>query len=712
MSESATRGTLAVREGHVFKDTYRLKRRLSGSKVSYLVEHLGLKTPFVVELYADLRGVDEMEYEQRTELKREFSHRQGALKAMASVNLPGLATVVDSFEEEGLFYYVRDWIEGLTLRRLLEQSLKPLDQKTSENFVSQLFSLVEALNSSENPYTLGTICSDYIVADPNGHLTVVDYGIAEHRDGKADFEAFSCPEFIGGGEVDQRADLYSIGAVLYFILTGSELPPIWDRITYQASIPAPVEFDINVEGRIWVTLEAMLSLNVNERPGDVEQARTLLASAEFKETPESSPGTWYPEQDNLWLADSYPFAPFETADWILKMVQAAVVGRARGLHLVQSREACTLDFQFAAPDVPTPRHVLEALTGDSPVTDPKVAELACGLRMVGEFRDFRVRLDDWKRSWTLRCRGGQISTQAGKSFGRSGIEVKVKYAGRGQDRAAASADEMLKLVRRTRLCTVPISIGRKKLEPGRGVAISELPKDVVELYLASASLPQDGPAELVDVPEKRRKDDMPLTAYGPGEGNDPYCHIDMRCLVAPGEGKVAEVFHAGYHYLRRPSRVLWYRRGVLCGEQFLEKRLPLQLDIHLNGDHLEYSSSGLELVLPNWLQASRLKPILELSKLLPVTRMKLAEFWEENPGEAAPKTQAFAGMLGAPLLLFFVANKFAPGVFLLKKAAFAALGKGSAAAGGVLGYKTANDHIDAVRATVLKAIDAYQKEEF
>ena len=58
MSESAARGALAVREGHVFKETYRLKRRLNGSKVSYLVEHLGLKTPFVVELYADLRGVE------------------------------------------------------------------------------------------------------------------------------------------------------------------------------------------------------------------------------------------------------------------------------------------------------------------------------------------------------------------------------------------------------------------------------------------------------------------------------------------------------------------------------------------------------------------------------------------------------------------------------------------------------------------------------
>lgn len=700
-----------VREGHVFKDTYRLIRRLGGSKISFLVEHLGLKTQYAVELYADLRSVEELEYDERAVVKRNFARRQELLKTLAGLSHPGMAKIVDSFEQEGLFFYVREWIDGLSISDLLNQSLKPLEQATSLEFIGQLLNLIERLGQLETPISVGTICADYTIADPRGNLTIVDFGLARHKDGKTDFEAFSCPELMGGAEIDQRADLYSTGAILYFLLTGSALPAIWDRITYQASIPSPSEFDINVEGRIWVTLDSMLCLNVHDRPESVDEVRALFESAEFQDTPESSPGTWYPEQNDLLLADSYPFAPFEPADWVLKMVQAAMVGRARGLDVLQRREYCRVYFRFAAPDVPAPRHILDALTGDAPVADPKVAAIACGLRMVGEFRDFQIRLDDWKRSWTLSCEGGRIRSEAGESHGKSGVEVKVAYVGKGIERARVAADELTRLVRRTRLCTVPITLGKKKLEPGRGVEVSELSKDVAEVYVTSASLPQEGGPELVKEPFNKDEEDRPMTEYGPGEGKEVHCHIDVRCYVAPGDGRVAETLHAGYHFLRRPSRVLWYRRGVLCGEQFLEKRLALQLDIHLNGDHLDHASSGLELVLPSWLQASRLRPVLELSRILPVSRLKLEEYWEENPGEAAPRAQALAGMLGTPLVLMFVASKFAPALLLFKKATLAAIGKATATAGGVVGYNTANDHVDAVRATVLKAIDAFQKEE-
>lgn len=672
---------------------------------------MALNTALVVELVNDQSGVETLDYEDRLRRKQEFLQGQERLKQIAAVTHPNLARVIDVLEFEERHFLVREWVEGYTLRDLVEQSLKPLPQQTASEFCTKILALLEELQEQDPAIVLGTLCPDYIVVDPDGDLKVIDFGLGVHAPGKTEFEPYSCPELLGGGDLDLRADLYSLGAVLYFAVSGTELPPIWDRITCQDNIPSPSELEIQVDGRFWAALEAMLSLNIEQRPQSIEATKTLLESGEFADTPESSPATWYPEQSNLLLGDSYPYAPFAQPDWILKMVQAAMVGRARGLAVTQNREVCTLEFQFAAPDVPSPKSVLDALTTNAPVPNPAVAELACGLRVIGEFRSFRLTLDDWKHSWTLSCRGGRINSQAGPSYGRSGLTLEVRYEGRGVQRAEQAADELIRLVRRTRLCTVPITVGKRPLDPGRGVDVSELSKEVVELYLASASFPAEGGFRLSEEPQKGSGAEKAYTAFEPKADKLTTSHVDVRCYVAPGEGKLGKLLPGSYEFLRRPSRILWYRRGVLCAESFLEKRLPLQLDIHLSGDHLQAESSGLKLQLPDWVKVSRLRPVLELSRILPVTRLKLEEYWEMTPTEASPKSNALVGALGAPVMLLFFSGLVGPGLVFLKKAALAGLLKTTSATGAILGYGTSADHLQKVRKACLKALDAFEKEE-
>lgn len=698
------------RQGHIFKDTYRVEKQLSGSKHAYKVSHLSLNTPFVLECFQDLTGLEELDYQERLQLKKEFSLKQERLKTIAATHHDNLSRIVDSFEFEKSYFLVREWVEGYSLHDLVSDSLKPLTQDTAADFASQLLDLLETLGEQDPPLVLGTLCPDYIVVRPDGHLKVIDFGLSDTSKGKTEFEAFSCPELFGGHELDQRADLFSLAAVLYFSVTGAEIPPIWDRITCRDSIPSPLELEIKVDAPFWATLESMLSLNIHARPETVERVRELFQQTDTEETAESSPATWYPEQSGLLLSDSHPFSPFQSENWILKMVQAAVVGRARGLDVIQNREACSLNFRFAAPDVPSPQHVLEALSTNSPVSNPLVAELACGLRVVGEFRDFHLTLDDWKRSWTLSCEGGKIRSKTETSSGRSGVLVKVDYQNNRVERARQTAEESVCLTRKTRLCTVPITLGKKPLEPGRKTRLSELPKNHAELYLASASLPSEGSSQISGEPSKNAGRDNPFTSFQPRADKTLASHIDVRCIVAPGDGNLGKVLHLGYHFLRKKSRVLWYRRGVLCGEQFLEKELPLQLDIHINGDHLDCDKAGLTLQLPDWLQANRLKPILELSRILPLTKLKLEEFWEENPTEANTANRFTFGLLGTPIMLLFFGWSVGPGLAVLKAIGLGGLLKGSALAGGTAGALTARDHWMAVRKTCLQAIKAFEKE--
>jgi protein kinase-like protein len=702
------------REGQTLKDTYRVDKKLDGSKTAYKVTHVALKVPFVMELVLDETGLEELDFEDRRVRQGEALKRRERLEQFAAVSHPRLARIVDVYQFEERQYLIREWAEGYTLRELVEHSLKPLDQKTAASIGSQLLNLIEELHQNDPSVFLGTLCPDYMVVDPEGNVKVLDYGLAVHARGKTEFEPFSCPEMLGGGKLDVRAEIYSVGAILYFAVTGMELPPIWDRITYRESIPSPLELQVKVDGRFWSALEKMLQLAVDERPQSLEEVRALFQGGDFEHSPESSPATWYPEQDNMLLADAYPFMPMGKADWILKMVQAAVVGQARDLKVKQTRELCALDFRFAAPDVPAPQAVLEALTSDGPVVNPVVAEMAAGLRVVGEFRDFRLVLDDWKQSWSLRCKGGRLSSRSGESHGRSGVYLEVMYEGRAADRAAQSADELIRLVRKTRLCTVPITVDKMPLEPGRGVELSELPRNVVELYLTSASFPTRGGFKLVRQPDAKTdepEEQVPMTTFVPSGDRPGRSHVDVRCLIASGDSKFEKATRFGYHYIRRPSRVLWYRRGVLCGERKLEKQFSLQLDIHINGDDLECDSAGLKVTLPDWISVARMKPVLELQRILPITRLKLEEFWESKPTQGNAKSNIFMGMVGAPLLLVFFSGWLAPGLIFLKKAAIAGAMKTSTAVGGVLGLATAKDHLKEIRKTCLKAIDNFDLKE-
>lgn len=697
------------RQGALLKETYKVEKRLSGPKIAYQATHVGLGTTVVVELVSDQAGVESLDIAERKERKKDHRARLALLKSLAAVHHPGLAKIIDTFALDEQHYLVREWAPGLTLRALLEDSLKPLSQSIAEDLADQLLSLLDELDKSLGPIAVGTLCPDYLVVNSEGCIRLIDYGLGVYQPGQKEYEPFASPEFLSGGDRDQRSDLYSLGAVLYFAVTGSELPPLWNRITCSESIPEPVELGAVVDGRFWATLESLVSLSLEERPETVNAARDLLRNGEFVETAISSPATWYPELSGLFLADSYPFAPFSKPDWILKVVQAAVAGHARGLAVVQNRDSCRLDLQFAAVDVPSPQALVDALTTDGPIGSPMVAELAAGLRMVGEFRDFRVTLDDWRRSWTLRCLGGRITTESGPSGGRAGLVVDVPYEGASSDRARQAADELIRLVRKTRLCQVPITIGRKPLEPGRGVDISELSKEVVEVYLASASLPEKGGFRLTREPETRETDQA-LTSFAPAGNRAALSHVDIRCYVAPGQGTLDSV-SGQYQFLRRSSRLLWYRRGVLCAESYLEKKLPLQLDIHINGDHLEADNSGLKLLPPDWVQVARLHPLREAKRILAIVRVKLQDFWDDNPTEANPKAQALVGMLGAPALLMFFSGLVGPGLILLKKAAGFALLKSSSAAGALIGYATASDQEEKVRKACLKAMEAFDKED-
>lgn len=153
-------------------------------------------------------------------------HREAEL--VAALKHSHIAIVYEFGEYEKHPYIAMEWIEGRTLKSLLmETGALPLDRSL------HLFSQITA--ALDYAHRRGVIHRDLkpsnILIDADDHVTIVDFGLAWLDTAQSitltgsimGTPRYMSPEQIEGGVVDARSDIYSLGIILYEMLTGS--PP-------------------------------------------------------------------------------------------------------------------------------------------------------------------------------------------------------------------------------------------------------------------------------------------------------------------------------------------------------------------------------------------------------------------------------------------------------------------------------------------------------
>src|SRR3989440_1062745 len=161
---------------------------------------------------------------------------------------PRIPSLVLSFQERGNYYFVMEFVPGLRLEKILEDSKAPLDEMHVINWMMQVCEALTYIHTRVPPIILRDLKpGNVMVTGDDVHL--IDFGIARKFDPnkRTNTEnlgtiSYASPEHLGSitapgqrrsaqnpgrlVQTDARSDIYSLGATMYHLLTNYEPDPI------------------------------------------------------------------------------------------------------------------------------------------------------------------------------------------------------------------------------------------------------------------------------------------------------------------------------------------------------------------------------------------------------------------------------------------------------------------------------------------------------
>ena len=166
------------------------------------------------------------EYMHDPDLVRRFKNES---KAISLLNHPNIVKVYDVSVNDNLQYIVMEYVDGMTLREYLNERGGKLSSRETVHFISQILKALE--HAHANGVVHRDIKPQNIMLLDNGQLRMMDFGIA--RISRADNQMLAgkamgsvhyiSPEQAKGDETDCTSDIYSVGVMMYEMLSG-QLP--------------------------------------------------------------------------------------------------------------------------------------------------------------------------------------------------------------------------------------------------------------------------------------------------------------------------------------------------------------------------------------------------------------------------------------------------------------------------------------------------------
>jgi eukaryotic-like serine/threonine-protein kinase len=216
-------------------------------------------------------------------------------RAAAALNHSGVVTVYDAGADGPTRYIVMEYVEGRNLAEILREE-KPLEPARAAHIAQQIADALAAAHAA------GIVHRDVkpgnAIVGPGDRVKVLDFGIARTDEAVTLTQTASVlgtapymsPEQAMGNPADARSDIYSLGCVLYEMLTGK--PP------FMADVPAavlhqhvrvqaksPRELNPAVPPALDALVLEMLAKDPGDRPQTASEVRDRLANFDTATAP-------------------------------------------------------------------------------------------------------------------------------------------------------------------------------------------------------------------------------------------------------------------------------------------------------------------------------------------------------------------------------------------------------------------------------------------
>ncbi len=262
-----------------------------GMGVVYLAEHQKMHRKVALKVLPEDRIHDKLALER--------FYREA--RSVAELDHPNIVKAHDVNEDAGIHYLVMEYINGITLHRYLEKK-GTMPWKMAANVLQQV------CRGLQHAHERGLIHRDIkpanLLIDKAGQIKILDLGLARSLEKKHDNLTanlsdgkdvqgsidFVSPEQAFGKQVDIRADIYSLGATAYTLVSGKtvvEGTPVQKLLQHQMNMPKPLHLlNKSVPEAFSFVIQTMLEKQPEDRyatPADI-----LTALKQFLAAPSAS----------------------------------------------------------------------------------------------------------------------------------------------------------------------------------------------------------------------------------------------------------------------------------------------------------------------------------------------------------------------------------------------------------------------------------------
>lgn len=220
------------------------------------------------------------------ELPKAVEQFKKEARFLAHLEHPNLVPVSDFFTVDGKHYLVMAYVEGEDLQRKMAARGKSFAWDEIKDWVWSLIEVLAYLHDHDPPILFRDLKPSNIMVANSGRLHLIDFGIARTARtgdrtctflqgtgtrGFSPLEQFGCEE-----SCDNRSDIYSLGATLYYLLTGKRPPDAIERVAQKKKVKPASDFQPTLPAGFDAVLEKALAISAEDRYQSVQEFGAAL----------------------------------------------------------------------------------------------------------------------------------------------------------------------------------------------------------------------------------------------------------------------------------------------------------------------------------------------------------------------------------------------------------------------------------------------------